>query len=135
MSTGSPTTTLVLDGSRRRSTEAGIAIDLERVETNFVQIDLAPLGLDRAAALSALREAGVGLSATIHPTVVRAVTHLEITDEDIDRAAELIPQALGVAASVATRANGRRERRSPSWRAGYHSRSFEPFGALTDRRR
>ena len=81
--------------------EAGIAIDLERVETNFVQIDLEPLGLDRTAALAALHEAGVGLSATIHPTVVRAVTHLEITDEDIDRASELIPRALGVAAPVA----------------------------------
>ncbi|CAN5355851.1 low-specificity L-threonine aldolase [soil metagenome] len=81
-------------------TEAGVALDLERVETNFVQIDLAPLGLERAAALSAVREAGVGLSATIHPTVVRAVTHLEITDGDIDRAAELIPQALGIDVSV-----------------------------------
>ncbi len=83
--------------------EAGIAIDLERVETNFVQIDLARLGLDRTSALAALHEAGVGLSATIHPTVVRAVTHLEITDEDIDRAAELIPRALKIAAPVAAR--------------------------------
>ena len=83
--------------------EAGVALDLERVETNFVQIDLAPLGLDRTAALSALREAGVGLLATIHPTVVRAVTHLEVTDEDIDRAAELIPQALGIDVSVGAR--------------------------------
>ena len=84
-------------------TEAGVALDLERVESNFVQIDLAPLGLDRGAALSALREAGVGLSATIHPTVVRAVTHLEITDDDIDRAGELIPQALGIDVSVGAR--------------------------------
>lgn len=80
---------------------AGMAIDLDRVETNFVQVDLAPLGLDRAAALFALRDAGVGLSATIHPTVIRAVTHLEITDEDIERAAELIPGALGIDAPVA----------------------------------
>ncbi len=83
--------------------EAGVAIDLERVETNFVQIDLAPLGLDRASALASLRDAGVGLSATIHPTVVRAVTHLEITDEDIACAARLIPQALGFDARVAAR--------------------------------
>ncbi len=81
--------------------EAGMAIDLDRVETNFVQVNLAPLGLDRATALSALRDAGVGLSATIHPTVVRAVTHLEITDEDIERAAELIPRALEIDARVA----------------------------------
>jgi len=81
--------------------DAGMAIDLDRVETNFVQIDLTPLGLDRAAALSALCDVGVGLSATIHPTVIRAVAHLEITDEDIERAAELIPRALGIDARVA----------------------------------
>ena len=73
---------------------AGLPIDLERVETNFAQIDLGPLGLDRPEALARLRDAGVGLSATIHPTVIRAVTHLEITDDDIERAAELIPAAL-----------------------------------------
>ena len=76
--------------------EAGLAVDLERVETNFVQLDLEPLGLDRTAALASLRDTGVSLSATIHPKIVRAVTHLEITDEDVERAAELIPQALGV---------------------------------------
>ena len=74
---------------------AGLAVDLEQVETNFVQIDCAPLGLVRAEALALLRDAGVGLSATIHPTVVRAVTHLGITDEDIDSAADSIPRALG----------------------------------------
>jgi len=73
---------------------AGVPIELERVETNFVQIDVAPLGLDRSDALTRLRDAGVGLSATIRPTVIRAVTHLEITDEDIEEAAELIPTAL-----------------------------------------
>jgi threonine aldolase len=75
---------------------AGMAVDLEQVETNFVQIDLAPLGIARDEALARLREAGVGLSATIHATVVRAVTHLGLSDEDVDRAAELIPRALGV---------------------------------------
>jgi threonine aldolase len=76
---------------------AGLAVDLEQVETNFVQIDLGPLGLKRAEALTRLRDAGVGLSATIHPTVIRALTHLGIGDEDVDRAGELIPRALGAA--------------------------------------
>jgi threonine aldolase len=71
-----------------------LGVDLEQVETNFVQIDVAPLGLTRAEALSRLLDAGVGLSATIHPTVMRAVTHLGITDDDVDRASELIPRAL-----------------------------------------
>ena len=74
--------------------EAGIPVDLEQVETNFVQVDVAGLGLERADALTRLANAGVGLSATIHPSVMRAVTHLEVTDEDIARAAELIPEAL-----------------------------------------
>jgi len=73
---------------------AGVPVDLDQVETNFVQIDVAPLGLERGDALVRLRDAGVGLSATIHPTVIRAVTHLEITDDDVGRAAELIPGAL-----------------------------------------
>jgi threonine aldolase len=76
---------------------AGIPVDLEQVETNFVQIDVAALGLVRAEALSHLRDAGVGLSATIQPTVIRAVTHLDVTDEDIDRALDLIPRALRLA--------------------------------------
>ena len=73
---------------------AGLAIDLEAVETNFVQIDVEPLGLTRVEALARLADAGVGLSGTIHPTVMRAVTHLDVDDDDIDRAAELIPAAL-----------------------------------------
>jgi len=74
--------------------EAGVPVDLEQVETNFVQIDAAELGLARADALARLQHAGVGLSGTIHPTVMRAVTHLDVGDDDIERAAELIPQAL-----------------------------------------
>jgi threonine aldolase len=79
---------------------AGVPVDLDQVETNFVQVDVAPLGLTRAEALARLLEAGVGLSATIHPSVIRAVTHLDVTDEDISMAAELVPEAL--LASVAT---------------------------------
>jgi threonine aldolase len=69
---------------------AGVPVDLGQVESNFVQVDLGPLSLDRADALARLQAAGVGLSATPHPTVVRAVTHLEITDEEIARASEVI---------------------------------------------
>jgi threonine aldolase len=80
--------------------EAGLPVDVDQVETNFVQLDATPLGLTRAEALARLQQAGVGLSGTIHPTVMRAVTHLDVGDEDIERAAELIPRALlaGVAA-------------------------------------
>jgi threonine aldolase len=73
---------------------AGVPVELEQVETNFVQVDVEPLGLERAAAIARLQAAGVGLSTTPHPTVLRAVTHLEIDDDDIARASELIPEAL-----------------------------------------
>ena len=72
--------------------EAGLAVDPDRVETNFVQLDVAPL--TPAEAMARLAEHGVGLSTTIHPTLLRAVTHLDVDDDDIDRALELIPRAL-----------------------------------------
>ncbi|HEY1316480.1 MAG TPA: threonine aldolase family protein [Gaiella sp.] len=80
--------------------EAGLPVDLDQVETNFVQLDFAGLGLEREHALALLRDSGVGLSATIHPTVARAVTHLDVDDDDIDRAIELVPGALGVRAAA-----------------------------------
>jgi threonine aldolase len=73
---------------------AGLAVDLEQVETNFVQLDVAPLGLGKHEVLSALSEVGVGLSNTVHPTKLRAVTHLDVSDEDIAAAVELAPRAL-----------------------------------------
>ena len=79
---------------------AGLPIDLEQVETNFVQIDVGPLGLTKREALERLREGGVALSGTVHPSVLRAVTHLDVADDDIDRALELIPRALGVLAAA-----------------------------------
>jgi threonine aldolase len=80
---------------------AGVALDLDAVETNFVQLDVAPYGLAKWEALEQLKQAGVGLSSTVHPTKLRAVTHLEVTDEDIERAIELIPSALGITRTAA----------------------------------
>jgi threonine aldolase len=79
---------------------AGLPVDPAQVETNFVQLDVAALGLERDRALALLRDAGVGLSSTIHPGVVRAVTHLDVGDEDIERAIELAPSALGIRAAA-----------------------------------
>ena len=38
--------------------DAGVPVDLEQVETNFVQVDVAPLGLERADALARLSSCG-----------------------------------------------------------------------------
>ena len=78
--------------------ESGLAVDPDVVETNFVQIDVAPLS--KVEAIARLAEQGVGLSATIHPTVLRAVTHLDVTDDDIDGALDAIPRALGARVSA-----------------------------------
>lgn len=74
--------------------QAGLPADPEEVETNFVHLDVAPLGLSSSEALERLHQAGVGFSATIHPTVLRAVTHLGVTDDEIERAIEIAPKAL-----------------------------------------
>ena len=74
--------------------EAGVPVELDRVETNFVQIDAAQLAVSREDALLALRDAGVAMSPTFGPTHIRAVTHLDLEDEDIERALELVPAAL-----------------------------------------
>jgi threonine aldolase len=77
---------------------AGLPVEPDDVETNFVQLDVAPLGLTKPDALERIHRAGVGLSGTVHPTVLRAVTHLDVTDDDIDRAIEIVPTALGALA-------------------------------------
>ena len=74
--------------------EAGVPVDLDRVQTNFVQVDVAPLGLTRHEALERLGAVGVALSATIHDTIVRAVTHLDVGDDDVERALSAVPAAL-----------------------------------------
>jgi threonine aldolase len=71
---------------------AGVSVDLDQVETNFVQIDVGP---DRPGAIERIKEHGVLVSTTVHPTVIRAVTHLDVSDEDIEVAIEAIPAALG----------------------------------------
>ncbi|MGH3079730.1 MAG: threonine aldolase family protein [Gaiellaceae bacterium] len=74
--------------------EAGLPVDVDEVETNFVQLDVAPLGLTYTDALERLHQAGVGFSGTIHATKLRAVTHLGVTDDDIEQAIEIAPRAL-----------------------------------------
>jgi threonine aldolase len=82
---------------------AGVPVDLDRVQTNFVQIDVGALGLLAREALERLGAAGVLLSGTVRPGVVRALTHLDIGDADVERALELVPAALGCDGTAASR--------------------------------
>jgi threonine aldolase len=81
----------------RRLAEAwsasGLPVDLELVETNFVQVDVGQLGLGEHDALERLRGSGVLLSQT-RPGVLRAVTHMDLTDDDIEHALAAVPHAL-----------------------------------------
>jgi threonine aldolase len=72
----------------------GVPVDLEQVETNFVQVNVGELDLDSSDALARLADEGVGFSATTHPGILRAVTHLDIDDDDVESALELVPRAL-----------------------------------------
>ena len=79
--------------------ESGMPVDLELVQTNFVQIDLTALGLGEDEALYRIREQGVLLSRT-RPGVLRAVTHLDLDDEGVEHALVAVPRALGARVSV-----------------------------------
>lgn len=73
---------------------AGLPVDPEAVETNFVGLEIAPLGLDVPTAIQRLREHGV-LVGFLRPGVLRLATYLGVTDEDVETAIETIPRALG----------------------------------------
>ncbi len=78
----------------------GVPADPELVETNFVLVHVGDLELSSAEAIGRLAEAGVGLSTTVEPGVIRAVTHLDIGDDDVERALELVPRALDTLARI-----------------------------------
>ncbi|MBA3718603.1 MAG: aminotransferase class I/II-fold pyridoxal phosphate-dependent enzyme [Actinobacteria bacterium] len=79
--------------------EAGLPVDPATAETNFVGIDVGPLGMDVPEARARIREQGV-LVSVMRPGVLRAATYLGIEDEHVDRAREAIPRALGALVSA-----------------------------------
>jgi threonine aldolase len=74
--------------------DAGLPVDVEATETNFVGVDLAPLGLTTAEARELIAREGV-LVGVLRPGVLRLATHLGVTDDDVEQAAQRIPRALG----------------------------------------
>jgi threonine aldolase len=82
--------------------EAGLPVQPGEVETNFVLLDAGALGLGVAAAAERLRAEGVLLSPAARPGHLRAVTHLDVTAGDIERAVAAGVRALTPApASIA----------------------------------
>ncbi len=72
---------------------AGLPVDPEATETNFVALDAASLGTTTAEARERIGEQGV-LTGTLRPGVVRLATYLGIEDDHIERAIDAIPRAL-----------------------------------------
>jgi threonine aldolase len=78
---------------------AGLPVDPDEVECNFVGLPVAPLGLETAEARARIRAQGV-LVGGLRPGLLRLATYLGVGDEDVERAIEAVPRALGVPARV-----------------------------------
>ena len=72
---------------------AGIGISLEDVETNMVFFEVPRAKASAPGVVAALREQGVLVNAT-SPSRIRAVTHLDVTSADIERAVGIIQRTL-----------------------------------------
>jgi threonine aldolase len=75
--------------------EAGLPVDLEQVETNFVQVHPERIGIPAAEALARLRDEGVLVSFAAPRGVLRALTHLDVSAEGVERAIEGAVRAFG----------------------------------------
>jgi len=74
----------------------GIAIDVAHVETNLVFFDVAGTGLTAAEVVARLGARGGRLGANTR-TRIRAVTHLDVTQADVERAVAIAQEVLGKA--------------------------------------
>ncbi|BBK33872.1 L-threonine aldolase [Stella humosa] len=71
----------------------GVRLDPQTVETNIVFLDLSATGIDTAILYRRLREQGVRIMVE-GPTRMRAVTHLDVTRADVERAAAMLAQSV-----------------------------------------
>lgn len=77
------------DHARARRLAEGLGIDAATVETNFVPIP------DEPGLTERLREHGVGVGG-LREGWLRAVTHLDVSDDDIERAVRAMQEVLSV---------------------------------------
>lgn len=69
----------------------GLQVEPEHVDTNVVLIDVSGTGGDGEAWSKALGEKGVSMAA-IAPHMLRALTHLDVTREEVDAAARIFAE-------------------------------------------
>lgn len=72
----------------------GIRLDHGMPDTNIVMFDIAGIGMTRDAFFTRLGEQGVRLSGRLTPTGCRAVTHLDIPPDGVDRALTAIQRVI-----------------------------------------
>ena len=80
---------LAEDHARARRLAEGIGLDPATAETNFVPIP------DEPGLRERLLERGVGVG-DLRPGWLRAVTHLDVGDEEIERAVDVMQEVLSV---------------------------------------
>ena len=69
-------------------------VDAARVVTNIIPLDLSRAPLDAPAFGAAARAEGI-LVSVLGPRTARLLTHLDVDDAAVDRAAEVLPRLLG----------------------------------------
>lgn len=72
----------------------GIAVDVDAVETNILLFDIAETGVSRKELQQRVAPSGVRFSPGLRPTVLRAVTHLDIPADGVARALAAVREAL-----------------------------------------
>lgn len=77
----------------------GVSVDPASIETNIVFFDVGGAGFTGPEMAAALRGKGVRAGAWPHETKVRAVTHLDLTRADIERAAACVAEVVQAARS------------------------------------
>jgi threonine aldolase len=79
--------------AERLAASRAVELDLATVQTNIIVFGLAPSAPDSAMVIARAREAGV-LIVAFGPRQVRAVTHLDVTRADCERAAGILVDAI-----------------------------------------
>jgi len=74
----------------------GVAIDIAHVETNLVFFDVAATGLTAKEVVDRLLARGVRMGASTR-TRIRAVTHLDVSQADVERAVAIAREVLATA--------------------------------------
>ena len=75
------------------STIPGLGIDPSSVQTNIVIFDIAPTGLTPSRMMAELVARGVRMS-SYRGTHVRAVTHLDVSSQDVDTAVQVVREVV-----------------------------------------